>query len=246
MPENRHPTTRRGLIAAMGFGGVCLYGLWAAYGAAPWPLALFSHSEAGVDDEGGSGGHGGHGAAAEGSPADDFRRSASEFVERYRMPDGSVYPRRPPSEPLPEMAHDMASMPAMAHDEHAATAQAQPDAEAAPATPPAGGHGDGHGAAGADDAGAPIEVYLLAEKWFYEPSDLRLDTGVIYRFRMMAADVSHGASIQFGHGGRMIRLRPNTVTEWDASFTRPGSYLVYCTVYCGQGHDSMQARIEVI
>jgi len=245
MSENRHPTTRRGLIAAMGFGGVSLYGLWAAYGAAPWPLALFSHSEPDVGDEGG-GGHGGHGAAAEGSPADDFRRSASEFVERYRTPDGSVYPRRLPPASSPETAHDMDSMPAMAHDGHAAAAPAEPDAPAAAATPPAGGHGAGHDAAGDGDAGDPIKVYLLAEKWFYEPSDLRLDTGVTYRFRMMAADVSHGASIQFGRGGRMIRLRPNTVTEWDTSFTRPGSYLVYCTVYCGQGHDSMQARIEVI
>jgi heme/copper-type cytochrome/quinol oxidase subunit 2 len=32
----------------------------------------------------------------------------------------------------------------------------------------------------------------------------------------------------------------------DVSFTSPGSYLVYCTVYCGQAHDVMQARIEVI
>ena len=40
MNETRHFTTRRAFVAASGFGGISLYGLWAAYGAAPGPLAL--------------------------------------------------------------------------------------------------------------------------------------------------------------------------------------------------------------
>lgn len=40
MKQVSHFTTRRGLIAASGFGGLSLYGLWAAYGAAPTPLPL--------------------------------------------------------------------------------------------------------------------------------------------------------------------------------------------------------------
>jgi heme/copper-type cytochrome/quinol oxidase subunit 2 len=63
---------------------------------------------------------------------------------------------------------------------------------------------------------------------------------------MMAGDVAHGASIQFGRGARMIRLRPGTVAEQELTFRRPGEYLVYCTVYCGQAHDFMQARITVL
>ena len=38
MQSKKHFTTRRGFIAASGFGGLGLYGLWAAYGAAPGPL----------------------------------------------------------------------------------------------------------------------------------------------------------------------------------------------------------------
>ena len=67
-----------------------------------------------------------------------------------------------------------------------------------------------------------------------------------YRFRLMATDIPHGASVQFGRGARMIRLRPGTVTELDLTFEEPGSYLVYCTAYCGTGHDAMQARIDVV
>lgn len=239
MSETRHPTTRRGVIAALGFGGVSLYGLWVAYGAAPGPLALLSHAEPAAGDSSGSGGHGGHGAAPDGSTTESFRRSAAEFAERYRMPDGSVYPRRLAAAFVPAMIHDGHTMP-MAGD--AAATSGHGTQHVMPTTLSTPAHGDGND--GAETV--PIDVYLLAEKWFYEPSDLRLDVGVPYRFRMLAADVSHGASIQFGRGSRMIRLRPDTVAEMDVSFTRPGRYLVYCTVYCGQAHDQMQARIDVV
>jgi hypothetical protein len=73
-----------------------------------------------------------------------------------------------------------------------------------------------------------------------------LDLDRPYRFRMLAADVTHGASIQFGEGARMIRLGPGAETELQMTFTRPGSFLVYCTSYCGPGHDGMQARITVV
>lgn len=239
MPKTRHPTTRRGFIAAMGFGGVSLYGLWAAYGAAPGPLELFAHADRGTDDKSGGDSHGGHGAASSGAATETFRRSASEFIDRYRLPDGSVHPRRLPPAFVPETASDTHSLPTVKRDRHTEAGHA------APVAPSAADHGDRHGGADAHGEKGPIEVYLLAEKWFYQPAHLRLDVGVAYRFRMMAVDVSHGASIQFGRGSRMIRLRPGSVTEMDASFTRPGSYLVYCTVYCGQAHDSMQARIDV-
>jgi len=44
----------------------------------------------------------------------------------------------------------------------------------------------------------------------------------------------------------MIRLQAGNVSEVVLTFERPGSYLVYCTAYCGAGHDAMQARIDVI
>ena len=220
MSEIRHPTTRRGFIAALGFGGVSLYALWAAYGAAPGPLALFGRSAPAAPDDHGAGSHA-HDGTSGGPGADEFRRTVEEFVERHRAEDGVVHPRRP------------------APDTHAA---------------PAHGHGadavhGGHDEVSARDHDAgddPVEVYMFAEKWYYEPAHLRLDAGVRYRFRMMATDVSHGASIQFGRGGRMIRLRPNRVAEMEVVFERPGSLLVYCTVYCGPAHDFMQARIDVV
>lgn len=242
MKNTPHFTTRRAFVATAGFGGVSLYGLWAAYGAAPGPLALLGldHAEDSTHrpaPAAGAGAHAGHGAAPSAGPsAEEFSRMAAEFSERYQMPDGSVYPRRLPAQPShsddPHAGHNMAAM-----------------AEA-PAADPHAGHA-GHAQAAPGDASAqthqqPIDVLMTAGKWYYLPNTLRLDAGQAYRFRMMALDVSHGASIQFGTGGRMMRLQPGRVTETELVFQRPGRYLMHCTVYCGDAHDRMQATLEVV
>jgi plastocyanin len=110
--------------------------------------------------------------------------------------------------------------------------------------------GHGHTDAGHDHgvemaSAEPVDVYLMAQKFAYSPDVLRLKLGQAYRFRMMADDITHGASIQLGSASRIIRLRPNVVTEQTITFTKPGEYLVYCTVYCGQAHDAMHGRIIV-
>lgn len=228
MSPKAHLTTRRGFIAAMGFGAVSLYGLWAAYGAAPTPLALLGHTDGHPGTpEGGHAGHGGHGTA--GTNAEEFQRRTAVFIERYRLPDGTVYPRRlAPPAAAPGAEHSRMDHAEMDHSgmDHGVADPQGPAIERAPAQ--------------------AIDVYLAAGMWYYLPNRLRLDAGQPYRFRMMALDVSHGASIQFGRGGRMVRLRPGRLTEMDITFQRPGQYLVYCTVYCGPAHDVMQAEIEVV
>lgn len=250
-----HFTTRRAFVAAAGFGGTGLYGLWAAYGAAPGPLALLgldgaagghgataSHGEAGAhglghgDAQAGAGSHGAHGAALAGPDVDDFRRLTDSFIERYRLPDGTVHPRRlampGASDTEPHGAH--AAHGAHAHGGAAGHVAATP-AAADRATPMV-----------AQTTDEPIEVPMVAGRWYYLPATLRLDAGQAYRFRMMAVDMSHGASIQFGRGARMVRLRPGREVQLDLSFHQTGRYFMYCTVYCGAAHDRMQASIEVV
>jgi heme/copper-type cytochrome/quinol oxidase subunit 2 len=192
MNKNRgHFTTRRGFVAATGFGLVSLYLVWAGYGAAP--LGFGAHGE---EAQGHAGEHGGgHGDTPAGPSREEFRKLAQAFAEEYKLPDGSVQPR-------------------------------------------ARGHHAGH------DEG-PMDIYLMAMQWSYLPAVLRLEAGVRYRFRMMAMDIAHGASVQLGAGARMIRLRPGVLVEQELSFAEPGEYLVYCTVYCGLPHDRMQGRIVV-
>jgi len=229
----QHLTTRRGFVGALGFGGVSLYGLWVGYGAAPGPLALLLPPDGdAMSMTGDDGAMAGHGASPSGPSVDTFRNTVAEFIDRYVQPDGSVYPQRD-SEAEMDMTAGAAAMDmtaggtAMDHGQHGLNA-------ANPVT------------VALDDHAEPVDVPMLAERWFYEPAHLRLDAGTPYRFRMMATDIPHGASVQFGRGARMIRLQAGNVSEVVLTFERPGSYLVYCTAYCGAGHDAMQARIDVI
>ncbi len=238
MQSKKHFTTRRGFIAASGFGGLGLYGLWAAYGAAPGPLALLgldhpqgaSHATSGEEiaaKPAAEGAHAAHGAAtSQGPSVDEFSRMTAEFAERYRMPDGSVYPRR---------MENQASTTADPHAGHnmAATAPADPHAGHGGSTLPRG-------------TGQAIDVLMTAGRWYYLPNVLRLNAGQAYRFKMMSVDIAHGASIQLGKGGRMMRLQPGRITEAALTFEKPGRYLMYCTVYCGEAHSLMQATIEVV
>lgn len=216
--KTRALTTRRGFIVAASLGAVSLYGLWAVYGAAPFRLLGDGHDiEPEPTPE--AGGHGGHGAAR-GPTTDEFRRLTEEFIGRYRQDDGSV------------------RVDAAAPSEGAAMST----------IPDQGGHA-GHDMASMSDPAiapaAPTDIYLLARQWSFEPDVLRLRTNVPYRFRMMAVDASHGASLQLGKGSRIVRLRQGAVVQQELTFTRPGEHLVYCTIYCGIGHDRMSGRIIV-
>lgn len=213
--HHRHFTTRRGFVAASGFGVVSLYLLWAGYGAAP--LRFGGHVEAPepVESE-----HGAHGAAAGGMSSQEFERRAKAFAKDNRLADGSVRPGR--------RGGDDRQTAAGEHAMHGATPMAE------------------HAVRGADRSSAePIDIYLAAYQWGYTPEVLRLETGVLYRFRMMAVDVAHGASLRLGPAARIVRLRPGALVEQEVTFSRPGEYLLYCTVYCGIGHDRMQGRIVV-
>jgi cytochrome c oxidase subunit 2 len=217
MKPDRHFTTRRGFIAAFGFGGVSLYGLWAAYGAAPNPISLLDNA---ASAQPGSGpvemmAMEGHGAMGSAPDIDAFRTELADYVSRFSEPDGTVYPR-PAPEQMVMSGMDMTSdgQDPQVQSEHA-------------------------------EMENPVDVLLLAERYYFDPPAMRLDLNRPYRFRMLSADVTHGASIQFGTGARMIRLAPGAETELEMTFTRPGSFLVYCTSYCGPGHDGMQASITV-
>ena len=206
----RHPTTRRGFISGVGFGVVSLYGLWAAYGAAPTSLAFLSAQEGGMEGMG----HGGHEGG--GMSPEEFERLANKFMEANRLPDGSVKPD----------GRAVAGISGEIHEDHAA----------APKTSMVEGHGHEEG---------PIDVYVMASRYGYEPEVLRLTPNVPYKFRFMAVDADHGASINMRIGSLMIRCRARTLTETTLLFSAPGEYLTYCTVYCGEGHDTMMGKIVV-
>lgn len=214
-----HLTTRRGFITTLSFGVVSLYGLWAAYGAAPTSLSFLTE---GMGE--GGGGHNMGPGGGRGPTPEEFRRMTEAFIKANELPDGTVKPTRQVMAALTE--------PAKHADED------RPEGPAEHGMP--GMSKDKHG-----EADGPIEVFMIASRYGYEPEVLRLEANVPYRFRIMAVDAVHGASINFGGGGRMIRCPLRKEVMSDMTFTRPGKLLVYCSVYCGEGHDMMKGAIIV-
>lgn len=106
-------------------------------------------------------------------------------------------------------------------------------------------HGHGGAAQPEPSAADPVDAYVLASRYAFEPNRLVLAAGQRYRFNLMANDIAHGASIAFGDTSRIVRLRPGAVSSIELAFPRAGEFLMYCTVYCGIGHDYMSGRLIV-
>ncbi len=229
-PKLRHFTTRPGFAVFVGLLVLTLYFLWAAYGAAPTSLRFLTETQG--ESMGGMA-SGGHGAMTGGMTPEEFHEIATKFAEDLSLPDGSVRPTR----------QWMASMAAMGDGHEDREDEAAPMASSTEMTPAVAHQEEQRH--GADEGGKPIDVYLMAMQFSYTPGVLRLESGVPYRFRMMSMDVNHGASIHTGFAGHIMRRPARAMMEMVMTFSEPGEYMIYCTVYCGDGHSQMKGKIIV-
>lgn len=263
----RHFTTRHSFAIFVGFLVLALYFMWAFYGAAPTSLRFLAEGQA--DNQHGAS-PSGHGSTAGGMKPEAFEELAFQFVEDFGLPDGSVRPthrrtasaaatveslgdREDESDEHRDAAGRGAPMAATeGHRESAgeddahggATEPDEPSRESSSVAQAAVVHGNEEARAG-DGGEEPIDVYLMALRYSYVPRVLRLEHGVPYRFRMMSMDVNHGASIHSGFTGHIMRRPAGTMVEMVMTFPERGEYMIYCTVYCGEGHSTMKGKIIV-
>ncbi len=270
--QDRHLTTRRGFVTSVGFGVVSLYALWALYGAAPVSLAGIPSS-----GEGGGGGHGGAGgmspeefrrltyAFIEANELPDGSVQPKRMNMAAMDMNGGDVEEEGSHEETATARRDVDGDHVEEEEAHGETAAAPMDMDggdlkeegsheqSAAGNDEAGESGHSQVAADQDEAGAqhdseqPIDLYILTQRYSFEPNLLRLERNVPYRFRMMAVDTSHGVSVlgSIALGGHIMRASAQSLSEMTMTFTQPGEHLVYCTVYCGEGHDMMQAKIIV-
>ncbi len=224
--DKPHITLRPGFVIAVGGLVLTLYFVWAALGAAPTnlnfggstptkPEELLPSSSMSVQVE--STASKGMNMGGESTMSvDEFTTRTYQFVDDLSLPDGSVEPTRAWTE-----AANGSNMAA----EMAAAGMDAENADMA--------------------ANEPIDVYVIAQRFGYVPNVLRLKKGTKYRFLMMAIDVNHGASIQSGSAGHIMRRPARVLTETVMTFTETGQFMMYCTVFCGVGHDQMRGKIIV-
>lgn len=253
-PETKHFTLRGEFAVLVGLLVLALYALWAAYGAAPTSLSFLTEMPdepravtpmAGMDAHGASMGGmvmAGHGVGTGTMTPEEFHEITVKFTEDLSLPDGSVRPTREWMEAMRAMEAGGEAMEA-----HAEATDAHPEAEAT----------DAHAEEEATDAHAeteaagpaaedePIDVYLMAMRFYYHPQVLRLERDVPYRFRVMSMEVTHGVSIHTGFAGHIMRRPARVLAEMVMTFPEKGEFMVYCTVYCGAGHDQMKGKIIV-
>ncbi len=235
-PKLRHFTTRRGFVIFVGLFVLTLYFVWAGYGAAPVSLSFLDEAES--ESMGGMA-MGGHGSGTGAITPEKFEEITEKFVKDFSLPDGSVRPARH------MMGADEDGKTAKEHGQPDAMKPSEAARKASSMEMPAMGARQQKEAHGAEEEEKPIDVYLMAMQFSYVPRVLRLEKGVPYRFRMMSMDVNHGASIHTGFAGHIMRRPAQTMVEMVMTFPSPGEYMMYCTVYCGEGHSQMKGKIIV-
>ena len=91
-----------------------------------------------------------------------------------------------------------------------------------------------------------IDIYILAQQYYWSVSKIILKEGVNYRFHVASADVLHGFSIVGDSAVYNIMVMPGMVYSFTMNFNKAGTYYVICNEYCGYGHGGMRMIIEVI
>ncbi len=86
-------------------------------------------------------------------------------------------------------------------------------------------------------------VMMEAFRFGYRPDPVVVEAGERVRLLLTATDTTHGFAISELEIDRKLTVGEETEIE----FTAPGAgtYTIFCTVYCGPGHQGMRARLIV-
>lgn len=90
-----------------------------------------------------------------------------------------------------------------------------------------------------------IEIHArMAEAGGWMPGDLKASVGVPLHLRLTSDDVMHGFAI--GQSDQpALDVPPGQMVETTLTFDQPGTYVFYCTRWCGPNHWRMRGTIEV-
>jgi cytochrome c oxidase subunit 2 len=89
-------------------------------------------------------------------------------------------------------------------------------------------------------------VHIVAERFSFTPSAVKVDVGSRVEIRLMSEDTAHGFRIAGPQGVDVTipkRGRGEIVVSFEA--TEPGDYVFECSRMCGAGHSFMRGRIRV-
>ena len=87
---------------------------------------------------------------------------------------------------------------------------------------------------------------ISAEQWGYAPAVLKVNPGEKISFTVTSKDIMHGFSIN--ELGVNLALSPDVGVIYQAVIPQnmlPGTYTMYCSIFCGIGHPYMKGSILI-
>jgi len=90
----------------------------------------------------------------------------------------------------------------------------------------------------------PVKEFRMTAKQFaFEPSTIEVNKGDRVRLIVTSTDVPHGIAIrEYGINERLEVGKPVTI-EFTAD--KQGTFMAFCSVFCGAGHTGMKGKIVV-
>jgi len=87
------------------------------------------------------------------------------------------------------------------------------------------------------------EFTMVARKWEFEPSEIKVNLGDLVDIHITSEDVTHGFFIpEFGINKM---LEPGVEVDIDFVADKKGEFSFFCNVPCGRGHSSMTGVLIV-
>ena len=87
------------------------------------------------------------------------------------------------------------------------------------------------------------EAHVVAKKWSFIPSPIKVEKGSVVDFYVTSKDIVHGFMID-GTEVNLMAL-PGVVNYAQARFDKPGKHQIICHEYCSTGHHDMAGYVEV-
>lgn len=87
------------------------------------------------------------------------------------------------------------------------------------------------------------EINIIAKKWTFNPSEIRVKQGDKVRLKIKSVDVAHGFNLPVFNVDKYLEPGKEVVVEFFAD--KKGSFPFLCSVYCGAGHSGMRGSLVV-
>jgi len=88
-----------------------------------------------------------------------------------------------------------------------------------------------------------VEIKVTARQWQFDPNPIRVKLGQQVRLRITSQDVTHGISIpEFGIN-EILPPGQEVVVNFKAN--KKGTFDLFCSVACGEGHAGMRGSLVV-